>query len=663
MNKLKHKLNDYALMPFFFIAILQIILITIVNFTRSEKFLDYDSALALRHAIEIWKNGSIVLPNYNLTSCLELDCVSFWGAPIYMKTGDLSLAYGIVHFILLAIITVQVFGIFKKSKMKPEYGAVALVLILTPYSLGQLDYANMLFFSAGQYSFRAVLVLLTINIFLTEKIKSADFIINSILYFIFITITTLSVGVYVPMMIISPFAVYLFFNALVNQKLNLRDFRIYFIAASMLYTLIIIYYRAKCMGVNIGTTSTLISGFNAIENILRSINSIFLLLGGISLVGIPVATRGGLLCVAKIVFTIALICIPAYTIKKKQLIKNSSLIFIAVSFILCHFFILSISDSPYQAGHFESRYHLFWIIVLFITCAYCLKFFLSLQNKAFKAFFILSLYAFIFLANAGMYNRIRCFENPKYDESCSILETAAEQDCGTILLQLPECSSEKAHIIRALDDDKICFDIDSQNVFAGTLDFYNGSADGSKLDGRSIFFTDDKTFSKLPKYIKNRYTKIGSYEKTAYYVTDNNPWDFTSGFPTYENTSIDYPYSSNVKTSNGIITNEGTFISNGKSGEILKYPYYIQPDISDYTYSIKINYKLETPDSPCTMEFLLDGKPVQSVQLDAENTSATIEGIEIDLTNYASLKVTSAEGSKIEIISLEYERKLKQEIQ
>lgn len=660
MNKLKHKLSENALIPFFFIAILQIILITIVNFTRSEKFLDFDSALALRHAIEIWKNGSIVLPNYNLTSCLELDCVSFWGAPIYMKTGDLSLAYGIVHFILLAIITIQVFSIFKKSKMKMEYGAIALVLILTPYTLGQLDYANMLFFSAGQYSFRAILVLLTINIFLTEKMKSADFIINSILYFVFITITTLSVGVYVPMMIISPFAVYLFFNALANQKLNLRDFRIYFLIASYLYTFLIIFYRTKCMGVDIGKTSVLISGFDAIENVLRSINSIFLFLGGVTIgLEIPLATVSGLLCIAKILFTIALICIPIYTIKKKQLIKNSKLIFIAVSFILCHFFILSISDSPYQEGHFESRYHLFWIIVLFITCTYCLKFFLSFQNKAFKTFFILSLYAFVFVSNAIMYKRIYFYENLRYDESCSIVEIAEEQDCETILLQLPECSSEKAHIIRALDDDKTCFDIDYKSLSAGTLDFYKGSADGSKLDGRSIFFTDDKTFSKLPKYIKNRYTKIGSYEKTSYYVTDNNPWDFTSGFPIYENTSIDYPYSSNVKTSNGIITDEGTFISNGKSGEILKYPYFIQPDISDYTYSIKINYKLETPDSPCTMEFLLDGKPVQSVQLDAENTSAAIEGIEIDLTNCASLKVTSAEGSKIEIISLEYERKLK----
>lgn len=59
------------------ILFIQFMTIVWINFSKSENFLDYDSSLALRHGLEMWKNG-IALEGWNYFSTLEIDNAAFW---------------------------------------------------------------------------------------------------------------------------------------------------------------------------------------------------------------------------------------------------------------------------------------------------------------------------------------------------------------------------------------------------------------------------------------------------------------------------------------------------------------------------------------------------------------------------------------------------------
>ena len=67
----------------------QLLSLLVINLTRSEELLDYDSALTFRHALEMWKNGTIFLSDVYTTSSLELDCTAFWAVPLWLLTGNL----------------------------------------------------------------------------------------------------------------------------------------------------------------------------------------------------------------------------------------------------------------------------------------------------------------------------------------------------------------------------------------------------------------------------------------------------------------------------------------------------------------------------------------------------------------------------------------------
>ena len=60
-----------------FAVAVQFILIVIINYTKANgELLDYDSSLAIRHAVEMWKNG-LFLDDWNYLTSLEIDCAAF----------------------------------------------------------------------------------------------------------------------------------------------------------------------------------------------------------------------------------------------------------------------------------------------------------------------------------------------------------------------------------------------------------------------------------------------------------------------------------------------------------------------------------------------------------------------------------------------------------
>ena len=104
------KISKFA---FLLILIIQVCCLFYFNFTSSEDFLDFDSSLAL-------------------------------------LTGNISLAYGISRAVLI-LLTISIANeTLKLWNVDTDVRCITLSIILTPYSVGQLEYINMLFISAGR---------------------------------------------------------------------------------------------------------------------------------------------------------------------------------------------------------------------------------------------------------------------------------------------------------------------------------------------------------------------------------------------------------------------------------------------------------------------------------------------------------------------------------
>lgn len=192
MNNKQNTISKIVLFVLFGIELIMWIYINL----RLDSPYDQDSAKVIYHAVKMWESKSFVLPNWVYMTTGEWDCAAFLAMPIYGVTHNIFLSFALSNIINIALFTYIIITLFKSLRMDYRYAIITLLVILLPYSVGMLDYSNMLFFSAGQYIYKVLVPLCVITIL--------DFPCNSkIAYFfcIFITallilLTTTSSGVY-----------------------------------------------------------------------------------------------------------------------------------------------------------------------------------------------------------------------------------------------------------------------------------------------------------------------------------------------------------------------------------------------------------------------------------------------------------------------------------
>ena len=162
---MKKEYKRFVLLSVLALMLFQACSIFLLNLKKAEELLDYDSALTMRHIIEMWRGRTLFLKDYVYTSTLEIDSVAFFAIPFFLRFGHLGLFLGIIHvcfYLLTAYVLCDLFHQLGRSRI---LGLVSLILLYTPYAFGQLDWDNMLFFSVGQYSFRILLLFLFADLF------------------------------------------------------------------------------------------------------------------------------------------------------------------------------------------------------------------------------------------------------------------------------------------------------------------------------------------------------------------------------------------------------------------------------------------------------------------------------------------------------------------
>ena len=204
MKKGELKLEKLFQYAFLGLLILQIAILFYFNMVRLPHMIDADSADAYYHMVQIVKNGTLNIPNWNHTTTLEIDSALLFAIPIYAITKNLFLSIGIANMCIIALYISVISTIMYYAKVKRTYIFMTLCFILTPWSFGMLEYVNMLFFGASQYAIKTLVPLLAVlvSILFTrygELPKQGKLLaqLTGILYLALLFVTSLSTGSYV----------------------------------------------------------------------------------------------------------------------------------------------------------------------------------------------------------------------------------------------------------------------------------------------------------------------------------------------------------------------------------------------------------------------------------------------------------------------------------
>lgn len=346
------------------LLIVQILMIAVCNIKLIDNNVDCDNAKLFVHIREMWEQKTWFLPSWVYMTTLEIDCSSLLALPLYGVTGNIYLAFGLANIILLGIFIAAVFYLFWEKPF--VYPVLAMNLICIPYSMGMLDYFNMLFFAGAQYIIKVLVPLLIIAILVHQeknsgvdkKVKITIFILFCFLLFI----TSLSSGVYVFVCGVVPvLLVYGLYKLFRYEKIKIGVW--VQIDITVILAAIGISLNGVLMGGAKGNDMTMIGVDQFWNNALSCILGIFELFGGIcSEADVPVISLQGISVLSKACLTLVYFACAAIGYRKLIKKQGSIRILFLGSVFVWNLFVLLITDASYGAATYEYRYHLMGMI-------------------------------------------------------------------------------------------------------------------------------------------------------------------------------------------------------------------------------------------------------------------------------------------------------------
>ena len=642
----------------------QCLLLLLLNYAHARQFLDYDSSLALRHGMEMWEHKTPFLQNFRGTSSLEVDCAGFWAAPLYLLTGNLSLSMMLAQIPVLLLLLYLSSNILRQLGCNPVTRRLLLTTLLTPFTVGQLEYSNMLFIGVGQYAFR-ILVLLFLFLFLLRdpKTVSRPRLLGELLVYAFLLGScAVSCGSYMLLMILAPFLLYALYSRLVAKKLSLLRFDLLFLAGSILLVLACLWLRGLAPYMHADTVRTLCFGKNFIDNALGCFTGIFLILGGIPLIqGVSVFTLEGIAFICKFLLISAGFVFSLHAVRKRRDTLRKDITGMLGCLMFCHLLVLLLTDTRYGGSVFESRYHLPWLLPAMLFAFYAFDRWKPADGNAYRklaAYLVVG--ALLLPSNLFGYRHLYAYDTDPQDLTEQIAALAKEQEVDTVLFYNTP-NSELQHILRVEQPDLPSFCITSEKFSVDVLDFFIGAPDYTELGSRTLLLAEAKKFNDLPAYIRDVYTECGTVSALTCYRTEENPWDLSSGMPRYKaDTAVDFPYTSAYAPKHGRISPQtGMLQSDGTAGVVLTGRLETPTDANHYIYTLTLHYQITEASAAepaaLTLKDANDAVLASGVcKADAE--TMTLDALSLIPNQKIKLELTEADGTKLEMQNITFTR-------
>lgn len=170
---------------FSILLFVEIVYLIRFNLVHASKCMDHDAAKLMMHMREIVRTGKLLIPDWWYMSTHEIDSSMFLAIPFYAITGNIFLSFALSNTCFVLVLLAVVLTIFRNFSIKPEIALAAACLIFVPYNFGMLDYMNMLFIRAAQYSIKVLIPLMGIMILtFKENNRKRDIVLSAIWLFL-----------------------------------------------------------------------------------------------------------------------------------------------------------------------------------------------------------------------------------------------------------------------------------------------------------------------------------------------------------------------------------------------------------------------------------------------------------------------------------------------
>ncbi|MBQ7766463.1 MAG: hypothetical protein IJ397_06455 [Lachnospiraceae bacterium] len=498
----------------------QCLAIFLFNLLQTEDYLFLDNALAIRHGVEMWRNG-LFLDGYHYYSTMEIDNAAFFAVPLYFLTGNLGLSLGIIHVILYVICAFLIYSVFKNAGYDTKYGFLATFLLFTPFVIQGLDWGNMLFITVGQYQFRVMVMLSMTNLMLmamNHKAEKKKFIPIFVFHLLLCIWTTLSCGNYVLLMIVFPFCLFYIFTLCISEKAELNKTALIILASSVLVCIVTFIIRNQLIGETSRESLPLLTADTFTANLLNCVTGFFMLFGGLTQEpDVAIFSMKGILKIIK--FVLILGCLLITWMKFKKIKRNDYLHYMFAFVALVNLMVMLLAVTRYGADIYEYRYHIVWGAMLLPVAVASLDAITYPRLRKVVLAVVVCMVAFI---NIGGFDKIP-EETHGTDYVRGIIDVAEQENLDTIYVYN---MLDEAAAIRALDLDKSCMSVTYviDHVYTSTDNFYTDYSMYYTYDEKHLFVCSQECFEPLPEDIKACYTQIGELGENCLFVGTENPW-------------------------------------------------------------------------------------------------------------------------------------------
>ncbi len=454
------------------LLILQFFLISLSNLTLIEGNLDCDTGKLFSHIVKMWEHKSLIIPEWAYTTTLEWDCTTLFSLLFYGITGDVFLSSGLSNILLYLMFALIIFYIFDDKEVR--YALLALNIISIPYSIGMLDYYNMMFFSGTQYIIKVLLPLMLVGVFLhMERYHTLSKNEKCVLYgvtglFLFLLfLSSASSGIYVAACGIVPlwimYAVYKFFRW---EKISFSHIALCVISMVTILTGILI--NNHLMGGARGQSMVIANVYSLLANVTSCFWGIFELMGAATTMEtLPVLSLQGIILLLKLALTLFILGSGIYALYICMKKRGDFRLLLLLALPVWNYFVLNITYTRAGSPTYEYRYHLIGMIPLMCVASVMMWKNLEKCNTGQKWILSLFLFSLLLMVNIAAYGNLftREEQNSELKELTSYCSTL-----DTEIVYLYDGTND-SDICRALDDSVpyICL---LDNGITWTYDYY-----------------------------------------------------------------------------------------------------------------------------------------------------------------------------------------------
>lgn len=648
---------------------IQIVAIFIFNFTRMKYSMDYDAICAVTQAAEMWKQKTLFLSDWSYQTTLGLDSGVPVVALIYGLTKNLFFSYGLVNS-LFVLFYVYVYNRVCTDLSMSRVGKYFIFLILfTPYTLGQLEYAKMLFTAAAYYNLKAIMSVMAVSIMIRFYKKGDHQFLFCGIFYLFLFLSSVSTSVYALMCCVFPVILFLFIEVMRKNmffkegKLTvsfLRQKPFLFAIGSLIVAAAGLIF-CKVFELPINPPKTNLAPVTGIwKNVGSCIAGIYCIFGGLA--------NGDAIASAKGIYTLLCFCIISFIlvclfVRIRIMIKENTDDKAGVligCFAVVNFFVLALADMTYSGGVFESRYHLLPMLAIMLCVGDVADKVREHANETVKVLGYLILAGIMICINAGAWSEYYTMDNHA-DELEQIIEEVRQEDIR-LMYVFGEENLIEGRIMKSLSQE-----LEIVVTADGKVGMPNGVStkyfDSGEVNKHVALLTTEGEKEKIPAYLMKEAKLVKTYEYRNYslYVLERNSFDFAAGLPKPgHKKAVDYPYTIGYFLGQASINDAGALVADGtqESGYVLWGP---NTKVYEGVYSFRIRYKVlggaEEEKYPF-FDVTTDGglSTCAAVRLEEDKTVCKIKNIEIKEGNHVEFRVYVPEGVSMEFYEIDVQR-------